>query len=260
MKIIIVDDEIHALQIFLSEIIGKSDVEYKFYCDDEASILAYAKENRIDAAFLDINMPSVNGIHLAKKLIQLDKNIKIVFITGLAVTTDDLDEEIEPYALGVIYKPYDFDTLNKYLNIIKNETPLLTVKTFASFDCFIGDKVVKFSSTKSKELFALLIAYNGKTLTMTDAISQLWPDTPVEKSKILYRDAVWRLRKTLVNIGAADCVEFQRAQLVLDKSHVKCDYWDFLSSKKGNYHGEFCKNYDWSIEYLPALDDVDRET
>ncbi len=256
MKIIIVDDEINALQIFLSEIIEKTDVEYKFYRDDEATILAYAKENIIDAAFLDINMPSINGINLAKNLINLDKNIKIVFVTGLAVTVDDLDEEIKPYVLGFIYKPYDFDTLNKYLNVIKNETQLLTVKTFDSFDCFAGDKVVKFSSSKSKELFALLVAYNGKTLTMADAISQLWPDTPIEKSKILYRDAVWRLRKTLTNIGIAHCIRFSRAQLNLDKSCIKCDYWDYLTTAKGNYKGEFCKNYDWSIDYLPALDAI----
>lgn len=256
MKIIIVDDEINALQIFLSEIIQKTDIEYKFYRDDEAAILDYATKNRPDAAFLDINMPSVNGITLAKKLVSLHKHLKIVFVTGLNVTSDELDVEIKPHVLGFIYKPYDFDTLNKFLNIIKNETKLLTVKTFDSFDCFVSDKAVKFTSTKSKELFALLVAYNGKTLTMADAISQLWPDTPIEKSKILYRDAVWRLRKTLTNIGLDECIRFSRAQLILDKTCIQCDYWDYLDAGKGDYKGEFCKNYDWSIEYLAALDAV----
>ena len=32
---------------------------------------------------------------------------------------------------------------------------------------------------------------------MEQAITALWPDKPLEKSKILYRDAVWRLRQTL---------------------------------------------------------------
>lgn len=259
MKIIIVDDEINALQVFLSEIIENTDVEYKFYKDDETAVLNYVYENRIDAAFLDINMPSINGVNLAKKLVAYDKNIKIIFVTGLSVTLEDLDKEIKKHTIGFIYKPYDFGTLNKYLNIIKNDSELLTVRTFDSFDCFIGDKVVKFSSNKAKELFALLIAYDGKTLTMSDAISQLWPDTPVEKSKILYRDAVWRLRKTLNDVGTPHCIRFNRTQLTLDKSFIKCDYWDYIATAKGDYKGEFCKNYDWSIDYLPLLDKIGKD-
>ena len=252
MKIVVIDDEMTALQSFLNESITY-DVEYKFFKDDESAILDYVTKNTVDAVFTDIGMPQINGLDLAEKLIEMRPDLTLVFITGMPITADDLSEEIKANTLGFLYKPYNADKLAEYLNIIKKRTPVLSVKMFDGFDCFVDGKIVRFSSAKSKELFALLIAYNGKSLSMADAISLLWEDYDVEKAKILYRNAVFRLRKTLSAIGV-NCVNFERAMLTLDKTNITCDYWNFLQTGNGAYHGEFCKSYDWSVSYLPELD------
>lgn len=254
MKIVVVDDEMLALQSFLNEIID-CNVEYKFFKDDENAVLDYVAKNTVDAVFTDIGMPGVNGLELASKLIDLRPDLAIVFITGMPITAADLSEKVKANTFGFLYKPYNPDKLAELLNKIRQSTPLLQVKTFGGFDCFVDGKLVVFSSAKSKELFALLVAYNGKSLTMTDAISYLWENSELEKAKVLYRNAVFRLRKTLTDIGV-HCVDFGRAVLVLDKTHIQCDYWDFLQSGSGGYRGEFCKSYDWSIEYLPELDKI----
>lgn len=255
MRILIVDDEMSALYVFLQEIMYERNVNYKFFQDNEKEIIGYVSHNRIDAAFLDIRMPNIDGFELARKLIEIRPDIKIVFITGLSVTHKDLDETLAQNTLGFIYKPYDKHELLNYLNTIAEGTPLLTVKTFDTFECFINERRIVFSSLKSKELFALLIVYNGKGLSMTDAISHLWPDHDLEKAKKLYRDAVWRLRKTLKSY-LFECVVFLRAELALKKENISCDYWDFIERKNNDYHGEFLKNYDWSIEYLSYLDNL----
>lgn len=254
MKIIVIDDEMTALQSFLAESISQ-DVEYKFFKDEEDAIMAYLAKNNVDAVFTDISMPTVNGLALAEKLIDMRPETVIVFITGLPVTIADLSPKIRANTLGFLYKPYNADKLAEFLNMIKKRKPVLTVKMFGSFDCFADGKPVEFTSAKSKELFALLLAYNGASLTMTDAISQLWGDYDVEKAKILYRNAVFRLRKTLSGAGV-DCVDFGRAVLTLDKSNISCDYWDFLKTGTGVYNGEFCKSYDWSVPYLAELDKI----
>ncbi len=124
MKIIIVDDEIHALHTFLNEIIEKNDIEYKFFNDNEKNILNYTKENEIEAAFLDIQMPNINGITLAEKLIEISPEIKIIFVTGQCMTTkDDLNEKVKKNTLGFLYKPYSLMNLEKYLEMIKETTP-----------------------------------------------------------------------------------------------------------------------------------------
>ena len=233
MKIIIVDDELHALQLFLSDLIGL-DMQYRFFKDDESAIMKYVVSEMPEAAFLDINMPGINGIELASKLIEARPSIKIVFTTGLNVSEKDLPPDIAGNTIGFIYKPYDSDKVHYFLSEIAHKVRKMNVKTFGSFDCFIDDRIVRFSSAKSKELFALLIAYNGKALTMNDAISQIWPDTGVD----------------------FECVNFKRACMVLNKDNIVCDMWDYVSGKSSDYSGEFMKNYDWSIIYLSYLDNL----
>lgn len=255
MKVIVVDDEMSALHAFLNEIIEEYDVDYKFYKDDAASVCKYVAENRVDAAFLDINMPKINGVELAEKLSDIATSLKIVFTTGLSVTEEDLPPVVRKHTVGFLYKPYNVAKLGILLSKIQNKKRVLKVEMFDSFDCFVDSNKIKFSSSKSKEHFALLLAYNGKTLTMGDAIAHLWPDSTTDKGKILYRDAVWRLRKTLESVEIP-CVEWQRAKLDIDKSLVSCDYWDYLLTGEGNYFGEFCKQYDWSVEFLAHLDSI----
>ena len=242
MKIIIVDDEITAHHTFLGDVIGKTDADY-------------IAKNKVSAAFLDISMPHINGFELAKKLIAISDELRIVFVTGLNVKRADLDPEVRKRTVGFLYKPYDADELRNLIAVIERGAQKLTARMFGSFECFVGENPLRFSSNKSKELFALLLAYNGKSLSMTDAISQLWPDTETDKSKILYRDAVWRLRKALKEAGF-NCVEFGRACLFLEKDDIQCDYWDYLKGLPADYNGEFCKSYDWSVDYLSALDDL----
>lgn len=254
MKIVVIDDEMYALQTFLNEIID-CNAEYKFFRDDEQAVLSYVAGNEIDAVFTDVCMPSVNGLALAEEIVAIRPSVAVVFITGMTISMSDLSETLKKNTLGFLYKPYNADRLAELLNLIEKRTPVLTVKTFGAFDCFVHGKVVTFTSSKAKELFALLVAYNGNSLSMTDAIAHLWEDANVEKAKILYRNAVFRLRRTLAELGVS-CVGFGRAVLTLDRSNIRCDYWEYLRTGKGAYYGEFMKSYDWSVDYLPRLDDI----
>ena len=248
MRVIIVDDEIQALQLFLSQIVD-INLEYRFFKDDKQSILDFVKKNEVSGAFLDINMPNINGLDLARQLVNIDKDIKIVFVTGTNIKLEDVPEDIANNVIDIVYKPFSTDIIEKDLRIISKKKPTLKVTMFGSFDCFINNHLVQFSSTKSKELFALLLTLNGKSLTMNQAITYLWPDKDVDKAKILYRDAVWRLRNTLEEIEFP-CVDFQRALLVLDKNNIKCDYFDFLEGKKKvSEDASFLSSYDWSMDF-----------
>ena len=249
MRVIIVDDEIKALQLFLSQIVD-IELEYRFFKDDEKAVLDFVSNNEVSGAFLDVNMPNIDGVSLAKKLIAKDPNIKIVYVTGTNTKMEDLPKEIVDNVIDIIYKPFTTDIIEKDLRMISKKIPKLEVTMFGSFDCFINNHIVTFSSSKSKELFALLLTLNGKSLTMDQAISYLWPDKDLDKAKILYRDAVWRLRSTLEEIQFP-CVDFKRAMLVLNKANIKCDYYDFLDGKKKIKEdvATFLSSYDWSLDF-----------
>ncbi len=253
MKILVVDDEVNALHLFLDEVISDTEFEYKFLKDDEEAILNYVKNNQVIGAFLDIKMPNIYGPELAKKLIAINKDIRITFVTGLNFSFNSLPNEIKNNVLGIIYKPINSIELSNYLLKIANIKPVLKVRMFGHFDCFLNNSLVHFSSNKSKELFALLLALNGKSLTMEQAITNLWPDKDIDKAKILYRDAVWRLRSTLQEIGF-ECVNFQRALLTLNKENIECDYYDLLNGKDVFYNDEFLVPYEWSISFENEID------
>lgn len=250
MNILIVDDEINALQAFLKEIVGEGEMEYHFFTDDEKAILKYIKYHDVDGVFLDINMPRINGIDLARKIIEIKKTTKIAIITGTNLKMNDVPENVKKNIISIIYKPYSKDNLQSSINVMGEIKPILTIKMFNGFDCFVNNHIVEFSSSKSKELFALLIALNGNSLTMSQAITYLWPNKDNEKAKILYRDAVWRLRETLEEIRFP-CVSFGRAILTLDKSNIKCDYYDYLSKKRRLKDSDiFLISYDWADEFI----------
>ncbi len=253
MKVIVVDDELHALHDFLSAVIGEEEIEYRFFRDDPATILRYAADNEIDGAFLDINMTEINGFELAKKLLEIRPNLKIAFITGLMVREKDIPEKLLSATVSLIHKPYRREDLTEALTKFGNSQPYITAKMLGKFDCFFNDKLILFSSSKAKELLALLLANNGRSVTMDYAIAALYPEKELDKAKILYRDAVWRLRKTLEEIHCP-CVVFQRALLLLNKAMVECDYYDLLSGQDVYYGGEFLPEYEWSLPFKQELD------
>lgn len=254
MKILVVDDERAPLHLFFEGALSLQEQSaFHYFGDDVEKILLFARSNELDGAFLDIRMPHIDGYELARKLIVIQPRIKIVYVTGYNVTLNDVPEDIRDNVLGIAYKPLKEMDLTRYVDLIKSQQTVLYAKTFGSFDCFVHGNLVRFSSSKSKELFALLIVNDGKSVTMEQAITALWPDKDLDKAKILYRDAVWRLRSTLKEIGVP-CVEFSRALLSFDKTNVECDYYDLLHGKDVAYGGEFLVSYEWSLPYEYAIE------
>lgn len=253
----VVDDENDPLTNFLLQVVD-TGLDYRMFRDEPLSALEYVRDNQVNAAFLDINMPKINGVELAEKLIAINSAIKIVFISGYTQDEKLIKAKLGDNLTGFCYKPYTADRLLGFIKRISAEIGngyKVYLRAFGTFELFVNDKAVKFSSTKSKELLALLTDKNGSYLTMTEAITYLWPDKNADLAKILYRDAVWRLKACLKACGLESLVVFSRAQLIINKKFAECDYWDFLAGEcKNRYSGIYMPNYDWSLETQNKLD------
>ena len=256
MTIVVVDDEISALTTFLVNVVNETKVDYKFFQNNPKECLSYVETNKVVGAFLDINMPEMNGLDLAEALLKITPAMKIVFITGCAFDVESIEKTFGEHLLGFAYKPFDTDVLNRYIDLIYSASfkPAIVYHCFGHFDFFVNGRPLEFYSSKSKELLALLVVYQGANVSMDDALCHLWPDKTTDLAKRLYRDAVWKLRKLLSENGLLFLVNFRRAHLALLPDYGQCDYWDYLAGKNRDYHGEFLLNYDWSFDYQNRLD------
>ena len=84
MNILAVDDEFHALKMTEQAIIEAVSGAMLYLCSDPISAIDTAKKIQIDVAFLDIHMPEMTGVELAKRLKDINPKINIIFhIPGL---------------------------------------------------------------------------------------------------------------------------------------------------------------------------------
>lgn len=239
------DDEISAITNFLPFTLDNAEMDFKMFRDEPYAALEYVGKSGADVAILDVNMPKIDGITLAEKMIKVSKDIKIIILTGYAQDEDGIKRRLGDNFLGILYKPYDGNSLNALLNKIPTE-PKIFIRAFDAFDLFVNGIAVRFSSSKAKELLALLTDANGSFVTLDHAVTCLWPNKNAENGRRLYRDAVCRLRATLKSLNIEKLVRFEYGQAAIDTSAAECDYWNMLKSGEKN-SGRYMPQYEWSI-------------
>lgn len=103
MKAIIVEDEFLA-QEELSYLIKKhSNITIEATFEDGLDVLKYLQNHQVDAIFLDINIPSLDGVLLAQNISKFAHRPSIVFITAYK---EHAVEAFEIEAFDYILKPY----------------------------------------------------------------------------------------------------------------------------------------------------------
>ncbi|MFL6485458.1 MAG: response regulator [Nitrososphaera sp.] len=85
-KILIVDDE-PDVTFTIKVILTSNGYEVDAFEDTEEALANFRKEVYF-LAFLDIKMPKMNGFDLYKKLLEIDKQLKVCFLTALGEFDD----------------------------------------------------------------------------------------------------------------------------------------------------------------------------
>lgn len=117
MKVIIVEDEVLAQQELSWLIKEHSQMEIVGIFDDGLDVLKYLQHNRVDAIFLDINIPSLDGVLLAQNISQFAHRPFIVFITAWK---EHAVEAFELEAFDYILKPYEETRIVNMLAKLQN--------------------------------------------------------------------------------------------------------------------------------------------
>ncbi len=254
MKAIVVDDEIYMLETLQEAVMESSDIEKVEAFSSCSAALAYAAENSVDVAFLDINMRGIGGLGLAEKLMGLHPRCKIIFCTGYeeyAVSAFQL------HASGYLMKPITAEAVQKEIDHIKGvkaAEKLLTIKCFGNFEVLYNDEVLRFKRKKAKELLAVLVDRNGAGMTAKQICAVLFPDdTDDAKNSAYLRQLVMDLKNTLRMVGAEEVLRHDTPYYRIATNLVKCDYLSFMENGKPKFNGEYMSQYSWAEETCAML-------
>ena len=231
MNVIAVDDEFFALNDLtdvLKECIPCAEIK-SFTSSEDA--VNFARENKIDIAFLDIEMDNTTGIQLASQLLEINERTNIIFVTGYS---EYALEAFSLYASGYILKPAEkksvLAAMSKLRYPVENARPNVTVKTFSNFEVYVDGTPLHFPRAKSKELFAYLIHKNGTGCSLRELASVLFEDKEYTASlQKQLQTIIAAMMKTLNAANVSDIVVKRYNHLSVDVSKVDCDYYRFLN-------------------------------
>ena len=248
MRVILVDDEPLSLDLFKIECGNMPGFDIVGFFDNAAGALAYARENPVDFALLDIDMPEMNGIELARRLRMVRPDMVIIFVTA---HPEYSAAAVRAKADFVVFKPYErediLDALERARLLSERQKKRIRFRTFGHFDMFVDGRLVSFKSSKAKELLALCVSRMGGEVTIHEMVKTLWLDTGDQG--LGYRTTIKALNDTLKEVGAEKILCRKRSMVYLDMSEIDCDLIDFHAGKSSAlnaYHGEFMQQYNWA--------------
>lgn len=255
MKAICVDDEAKTLQYTVDQCRKLAQMDLVEGFTEALAALEWLKKNSVDIAFLDIDMPDMDGITLAARIKEIHPNTAIVFVTAYKqfaydamsvrpsgyllkpLTPEALLEEVVYAMTKVLYKP-----MNKGNRIV--------VRTFGSFDVFIDGELLAFSRSKSKEVLAFLVDQQGRGVRRSEIYEALWEDEEYGHRQQKYLDVIIRsLRETLKQAGISQILEMKRGLLRVLPGTFDCDLYRFVQGDPvavRAYKGKYMVGYGWA--------------
>lgn len=252
MHVIYVDDEKPALDNFRLTSADFAEISELHLFQDGYAALQFAEKATVDAAFLDIEMPEICGLSLAKKLRELDSNTRIIFVTAYSRYALDA---WSADATGYLLKPYTASDIHKELaKCIWHRLPSqqVVIETMPTLSVLVNGIPLHISGIKVREMLALLVDCGEHGFSAGEGIARLWPERSNDPgTQSLLRMTYKRLADTLEKAGAGHILDSRENRRFLKMDEVDCDLYRILAGDRQaarKYHGQYLQEYSWAEE------------
>jgi two-component SAPR family response regulator len=172
----------------------------------------------IDLVLLDMEMPALHGLELARRLREFRPEVHIAFLTAheeFAKGAFDVE------ALDYLLKPVMNEDLSRMISRFVKRSGRdesrenqnqpergIAVHSFGPFTVTTDmGAQVRFRNSKGKELLAYLHHHRGKPVSKAQIMEEIWYGRDVERTQVNLHSTVYQLRKDLEVCGLSDIIE-----------------------------------------------------
>ncbi|WP_158602241.1 response regulator [Cohnella endophytica] len=217
IRVVAVDDEMPALRRVGKLLEEFEEVRVCGLFDKSSALLEYAltEPEQIDLALLDMEMPTLHGLELARKLRECRPEIQIAFLTAHEEFAKDA---FEVEALDYLLKPVMEEDLARTFRRLAKRSGHdvadeyepergISVYGFGPFSVTSDSgEQIRFRNSKSKELLAYLHHHRGNPVSKAQIMEDLWYGRDVERTQVNLHSTVYQLRKDLEAFGLSEVI------------------------------------------------------
>ncbi|MBV7274513.1 response regulator [Clostridium sp. PL3] len=268
MNILIVDDEISTLEEIEFYVKKYKEFDCCVACKNSVEALEQAEKQPFDIVLLDIDMPVINGLELADRLLNIFPGMKVIFITAY---NHYATEAFEVNAIDYVLKPIREERLFKALDRLvgkkvddhknKKGNYEIYIQTFGRLVVKVGGEVVKWNRQKSSEIFAYLLENRDVPVHKEKLCDLLWPDLEPKKALANLQTTIYSIRKTFLAYNSQKIsIEYSGNSYMLIAKNTYIDAFEFekevqkaidlqdatfLECAIGLYKGEYLSEEGW---------------
>lgn len=213
LKCVVVDDEPMAREIIETDIAKTPNLELVASCKNAAEVILFAQENEVDLFFLDINMPEISGLSLAKII---HKKAQIIFTTAYRkYAIDGFNLNVVDYLL----KPIGFDrflqAVQKVLvsEVAENNNDFMFVRSDRKMVKIDFNAILYIESLSDY----LKIFTKEKTIVIRETISSLEEKLPSKKFIRIHRSFIVSFKS--ISSYTNEFIEVNQKALPISRSY-----------------------------------------
>lgn len=209
LRAVIVDDEQPAIDLLKILLEGTGNVRcVGEYCKSSEAV-EHIVALKPDVAFLDVQMPGVNGIELAGYIMDQSVDTKIVFVTAYS---DYAVQAFELNAVDYLLKPALPNSVERAVaRLLKLKRSSMESCQNNSdvggtqIHCFgklevrnaFKDSLIKWRTVKVEELFAFLLYHCEIIVPKGKIIESLWPESEPDIADTNLHTSVYKMKKII---------------------------------------------------------------
>lgn len=252
MNILIIDDERPAIKN-LERVVKEAEPGAHIYTVEEYDrAIDICHETEIDVAFVDVEMPGMDGITLSGELKNIRPLINIIITTAYEKYSLDA---FGIYASGYILKPAEIDEVKDALanlrNTVRTMSKGLYIQCLGNFEVFYDGSVIQFGRSRAKEILAYLIDRNGAAVNNAEICAVLFEndESDMVKQRNYFHHLYNNLYNTLSEYGCENILVKGHNSYSVDMDKINSDYYELLRRNPDvmtGYSGEYMNQYSWA--------------